>query len=150
MRYLVLILMIGLVLQTSDSRAQDRFPLRFQSEPVSIAALFQEPVPAKPSSPEAQTCTTPRSCIALGTVLTATGVGVTGLGVTFLMRLDAESRSDDVVVIPVTYLGGTLVVTGLLTTGVGIYLIARGRRLKRTALNVGWQGAPQAQLRVRF
>ena len=86
--------------------------------------------------------------MALGTVLTLAGIGVAGLGVAFLAGL--ESDDEDIVTVPVYFLGGTLLATGLISTGVGIHLIARGRRLKRMRLGLGWQGAPAARLRLRF
>ena len=84
----------------------------------------------------------------LGTVLTVAGIGVSALGVVFLTRLDSDD--EDLVKVPVIFLGGALLATGLISTGVGIHLIARGRRLKRMNLDVGWQGAPALRLRLRI
>lgn len=86
--------------------------------------------------------------MALGTVLTVAGIGVGALGVMFLTRIDSDD--EDITKVPILFLGGTLVASGLVATGVGIHLISRGRRLKRMNLDVGWQGAPAARLRVRI
>ena len=86
--------------------------------------------------------------MALGTVLTVAGIGVGALGVVFLTRIDTDE--EDITKVPVLFLGGTLVASGLIMTGVGIHLIGRGRRLKRMNLGVGWQGAPAARLRIRI
>ena len=86
----------------------------------------------------------------LGSVLTVAGVGVAGVGVTFLTRLGSDDAENDIVTIPTAFLGGTLVVTGLVSAGAGIHLLGRSRRLKRLNLNIGWHGAPQAHLHVRL
>ena len=147
-KLLLLSLMAGLLLLASRAQAQERPSLDLRPTPTSAAALFLESSSHPPPRAAAQTCTTARGCVVLGTVLTVAGLGVTGLGVAFLTQLDTEE--DDLVTVPVIFLGGTLVVTGLISTGVGIHLISRGRRLRRMNLGVGWQGAPAARLRVRF
>ena len=148
-RLLLLSLIAGLYLPASRAYAQDGLLLERPTEPASVAALFLEN-PSSVQRQAAETCTTPKGCVVLGSVLTAAGVVVAGLGVTFLTQLDSENSDDDLVFIPVTFLGGTLLVTGLISTGIGIHLIAKGRRMKRMNFDVAWHGAPAARLRVRF
>ena len=147
-RLLLLILIAGLFLPASRAHAQDGVLLNLRPAPASVAALFLENPPPLVHREVAETCSTPGGCMVLGTVLTVTGLGVSALGIAFLTRLDSDD--EDIVRVPVIFLGGALLATGLISTGVGIHLIARGRRLKRMNLDVGWQGAPAVRLYIRI
>ena len=149
-RFLFLIIVAGLSLSANWAYAQDSLLLERHTEPASVAALFLERPSASDHRKVAETCTTPRGCVVLGSVLTGTGVVLTGLGVAFLTRLDSDNSDDDIVLIPVTFLGGTLFLSGIISTGIGIHFIAKSRRMKRMNLDMGWHGAPAARLRFRF
>ena len=147
-RLLLLSLVAGLLLPASRAHAQESVLAEGHAAPVSVATLFLErPLPPVQGQ-VAETCTTPGGCTVLGIVLVGGGLGVAGLGVAFLTGL--ESDDEDIVTVPVYFLGGTLLATGLISAGVGIHLIARGRRLRRMRLGVGWQGTPSVRLRYRF